>query len=316
MKYQIVDMHCDVISKMLQSPTIQFKDDRRLDVTLERLEQGQVKTQCFAIYLSESLGKPRFEHILHSIDVFHRSVLNHRKMRFIRSQEDWVEMEAAGDQIGALLSLEGVDGLEGDLSYVHLCYLLGVRLIGFTWNHANWAADGVMEPRNGGFTRKGRALIEQCEQLGLIMDVSHLSEAGFWELAERSSKPIIASHSNSQTICPHPRNLTDDQIVSIIRRGGRIGITFFPPFVRRDSSVSIDDVLRHIDHICSLGGKSNLMFGSDFDGIDQFITNLEHPGKYDKLHNALARQYSSADVEGFTYKNASIFLKAALPLNS
>ncbi|MFD0616793.1 dipeptidase [Paenibacillus sp. GCM10027629] len=311
-RYQIVDMHCDVVSKMLQNPAISFTDDESLDVSLERLQQGQVKAQCFAIYLSEHLGKPRFEHILHSIDVFQRRILNHREMRWIRCQNDWNQLEQT-DQIGALLSLEGVDGLEGDLTYVDLCFQLGVRLVGFTWNYANWAADGILEPRNGGFTLKGRKLIERCDELGLIMDVSHLSEAGFWELHARTASKYIASHSNARAICGHPRNLTDEQIKYMIARGGRIGMNFFPPFVRANAPAAIHDLLKHIEHICSLGGSKTIMLGSDFDGIDRFITNLEHSGKYENLRNALLQRYPEDLVNGFLYKNASTFMSGALP---
>ncbi|WP_152392543.1 dipeptidase [Paenibacillus guangzhouensis] len=311
-QYQIVDMHCDVISKMLQDPAISFAENKSLDANLARLIQGQVKAQCFAIYLSENLGKPRFEHILHSIDVFRRRILNHREMRWIRCQEDWNQLERT-NHIGALLSLEGVDGLEGDLTYLDLCFQLGVRLVGFTWNYANWAADGILEPRNGGFTLKGRKLIERCDELGLIMDVSHLSEAGFWELQARTASKYIASHSNARAVCGHVRNLTDEQIKCIISRGGRIGMNFFPPFVRANTPVMIQDLLNHIEHICSLGGSENIMLGSDFDGIDRYITNLEHSGKYENLRNALLLRYPEHMVQGFLYKNASIFLSDALP---
>lgn len=311
-KTGIIDFHCDVLSKMLQNPQIHFEDESSLDVTLQRLQKGPVYAQCFAVYLSEQLGRLRFDHILQSIDLFNRKVLSHPRMKFIRWREDWDTLEQT-DRIGALLSLEGVEGLEGDFVYLRTCFELGVRIIGLTWNYANWAADGVLEPRKGGFTLRGKKLIQECNRLGIILDVSHLSETGFWELAELSSMTFIASHSNAKAVCSHPRNLTDDQIRSIIAIDGRIGLVFHPPFIRSGKTASIDDLLKHMDHICGLGGANQVMFGSDFDGIDQHIDQLEHPGQYENLINSLYRRYSSDDVERFMYKNASTFLKTALP---
>lgn len=101
-----------------------------------------------------------------------------------------------------------------------------MRFLGITWNYANWAADGVLEQRNGGFTEKGRMLIEWCNDSGMLLDVSHLSQAGFWELADLSTRPFIASHSNAAAICGHVRNLNDEQIKALIAMDGRMGLTF------------------------------------------------------------------------------------------
>src|SRR5690606_34269437 len=127
-----------------------------------------------------------------------------------------------------------------------------------------------LEPRGGGLTARGRELVAECNRLGIALDVSHLSERGFWELMERTQDAPIASHSNAKALCSHPRNLTDEQIHAIIKTGGRIGITFVPYFLRAGGGAAIDDVLRHLEHICSLGGAGHVAFGSDFDGIDQW----------------------------------------------
>ena len=125
----------------------------------------------------------------------------------------------------------------------------------------------MLEQRNGGFTERGRQLIEQCHRTGIILDVSHLSQAGFWEMAELTQGPVIASHSNAYSICPHPRNLSDEQIRALIALNGMIGITFVPWFIRSGvERVTPEDVLPHIEKICELGGEKHIMFGSDFDG--------------------------------------------------
>jgi membrane dipeptidase len=309
---KIFDSHCDVLRKLLDNSELDFlHENPLLDVTLDRMIESDIGVQNFAIYLPEPFTG-EFRQVLRSIDLFHERILSNPQMHFIRSKE---ELQAAREQglIGAMLSLEGVDALQGDLTYVRILFYLGVRSIGITWNHANWAADGVMEPRKGGLTTKGRSLIKECNRLGIIFDTSHLSEKGFWELIELSSKPVIASHSNASKIRQHPRNLNDEQITAIIRTGGVMGVTFVPPFVYTGKPVTMDKLLLHIDHICSLGGSRHIGLGSDFDGIKEWITGLEHVGKYNQLVELLQKHYSEDDVEHFIYKNWYNFYLNHLP---
>ncbi|WP_256757712.1 dipeptidase [Cohnella sp. WQ 127256] len=309
---KIFDAHCDVLSKLLDNPKLDFANEKEgLDVTLERMLESGIGVQNFAVYLPERRSG-EFKYVLESIDLFHERILKEPQLRFIRTKND-LRLASNEGRIGALLSLEGVDSLNGNLAYLRILYHLGVRSIGLTWNHANWAADGVLEPRNSGFTARGKDLIKECNRLGMIMDVSHLSEKGFWELIEDSHKPVIASHSNASTISPRLRNLTDAQIGSIIHTGGVIGITFVPPFVSMDEPVEMDKILLHIDHICSLGGKRHIGLGSDFDGIQQWIVGLEHAGKYDRLVNLMLKHYREEDVELFVYGNWFRFYMEHLP---
>ncbi|MCM3128792.1 dipeptidase [Paenibacillus provencensis] len=307
----VVDMHCDVLSKIQMNSELQFLNGPGLDVTQKRLEEGNVILQTFAIYLSEKLGILRFEHIMKQIEIY-----NQLGLRLVQSREDVSYLRKQlnnlrGGQWG-LLSLEGVDGLEGNLYYLELCYRLGVRFIGITWNYANWAADGILEVRNGGFTNKGRTLIQRCNEIGMLMDVSHLSETGFWELADASSRPFIASHSNARSICPHPRNLTNDQIRAVIALDGRIGMTFVPWFIKEKGPVNASDLLKHIERVCELGGEKHLMFGSDFDGIHEWIQGLEHSGTYPELVNLLLKHYPESVVRGFMYDNILSFMEENL----
>lgn len=314
MAYKVVDFHCDALSKMQLDSELEFTRDTRLDVNLKRMEQGGVGLQCFAIYLSERLGKPGFGHILDQIDLFKQKVVQ-SGVAAITSVEELVEAEAAGQPAG-LLSIEGADGLEGNFHYLQVCYERGVRCLGLTWNYANWAADGILEPRGGGFTTRGLELVKACHKLGMILDVSHLSIKGFWELAERAEQkgiPFIASHSNAYRICSHARNLRDDQIRAIVSLGGRLGITFVPWFVKKSSVVEASDLLPHIEHICSLGGEKAIMFGSDFDGIESHIKDLRHSGHYLDWANLLLRHYPEELVRGWLSGNALSFLKAWLP---
>lgn len=309
---RVADFHCDVLSKMQGISDIDFRNDHRLDVTAERLADGSVGLQCFAIYLSSNRGKASFESVLGQIELFRTKVLSSGGLQWLRWKEE-VKKCVVGTPTWGMLSLEGVDGLEGNLFYAQICFELGVRFLGVTWNYANWAADGVLEGRNGGFTEKGRKLVEWCNGSGMLLDVSHLSQAGFWELVDLSNRPFIASHSNAEAICSHPRNLNDDQIKALIAMDGRIGLTFFPAFVRNGGKACVEDLIKHIEHVCSLGGERHIMFGSDFDGIDSWVENLEHPGKYPEFTDLLLRKYPEKLVKGWLYDNAISYLSLNLP---
>lgn len=311
-KLRVADFHCDVLSKMQAFPDIHFENDHRLDVTAERLLAGGVGMQCFAIYLSATRGRPSFESVLGQIGLFRKKITGSGGLQWLRWREELKNRMNMPPSWG-MLSLEGVDGLEGNLFYAELCFELGVRFFGVTWNNANWAADGVLEKRNGGFTEKGRELVEWCNRSGMLLDVSHLSPAGFWELKELSTRPFIASHSNAAAICKHPRNLNDEQIKALIAMDGRMGLTFFPSFVRDEGTAKAEDLLKHIEHVCSLGGDKQLMFGSDFDGIDSWLENLEHPGKYPEFAELLLAHYSEDSVKGWLSGNAMSYLKLHLP---
>ncbi|MFC4775315.1 dipeptidase [Paenibacillus sp. GCM10023252] len=310
---KIADFHCDVLYKLLQNDRLSFSNPTAggLDVTYERLEQSGASLQTFAIYIPSKMDRGMVP-ILESIDLFHRHVLSCPRMKFVRNKTELQEAQSAG-QIAALLSLEGVDGLQGSMAMLRILHQLGIRAAGLTWNHANWAADGVMEARGGGLTNRGKQMVEQCHTLGILLDVSHLSERGFWEMADLTHQPLIASHSNAKSVCPHPRNLTDQQLKAIIAMEGLIGITYVPYFVSQAETVTIDDVLLHIDYICGLGGERHLMLGSDFDGIDTYVSGLTHPGEVYRLKNALFRSYSEQQANAFLSGNAMRFLSENLP---
>lgn len=308
---RIIDSHCDLLSKMLLDPSIDFKCIQpEVAVNLPRLQQVNMALQFFAIYIPEKVDGMRFEPILECIDLFYQKIAAHPKIAFIQDRDD-LEQAIQAKKLGALLTLEGVDGLMGSMRNLRIAYYLGVRCMGITWNYANWAADGVLEARNGGFSSKGKKFVKECNHLGILLDVSHLAEAGFWQLMELSQAPVLASHSNTFELCPHPRNLSNEQIQAIITKKGMMGLTFVPWFVK-SVNPQISDLLLHIDHVCALGGENQLGFGSDFDGIEIFMPNLEHVGQYDNLANELLKKYPAILVEKLLFGNWMSFLQRSL----
>ncbi|GKU78705.1 dipeptidase [Paenibacillus sp. L3-i20] len=309
---KVIDFHCDVLCKLLLDEKLNFKNDESgsLDVTYKRLQDAGTLLQTFAIYIPKKLNG-NMTPILDSIDLFYEKVLTCPNIHLVLTSDD-LEYCIEEGKIGALLSLEGVDGLQGNLAMLRNLHRLGVRAAGLTWNQANWAADGVMEQRGGGLTAKGVELIKECNDLGIMLDMSHLSERGFWDVVKLSDKPVFASHSNARAICNHPRNLNDQQIKTIIEANGIIGITYVPTFLNSSGKATIDDIIRHIDYIGSIGGENHIMLGSDFDGIDVYVERLAHPGQVIALKNALLKRYSANQTEGFLSKNALRFLRGQL----
>jgi membrane dipeptidase len=149
--------------------------------------------------------------------------------------------------------------------------------------------------------------------LGILIDVSHLSVQGFWELTELSDRPFIASHSNVLELCGHRRNLNEQQIRTIGERGGVIGINLFPPFLSSGNDASIEHIVAHIEKVCEWGGVHAAALGSDFDGIDQKVPGLENPAQLPNLLDALSKIFSDEQIERITYRNWYDFFVRELP---
>ncbi|MEH6957656.1 dipeptidase, partial [Neobacillus drentensis] len=246
-------------------------------------------------------GDQKFQVALEQIDYFYKEVLGKNPdMVHIKDWADFDDLKIG--QIGAMLTLEGVDPIGNDIAKLHILYQLGVRSVGLTWNQANLAADGAGEPRGAGLTLFGKEIVEFNNEHQILTDVSHLSDKGIWEVIELAKYPI-ASHSNARALCNHLRNLTDEQAQAMFAKGGLIHVVYHPPFVKESGEVTIPDLVKHIDHFCALGGVKQIGFGSDFDGIVTFITNLEDASKSQNLINELLKYYSEDVVRGFAYQN-------------
>jgi membrane dipeptidase len=247
------------------------------------------------------------------IDFFYEQVEENKEE--IKSIVDTSGIDSAlkSGKKAALLSIEGGHVLEGSISVLRLFYRLGVRCVTLTWNGRNEVADGVAERgTGGGLTEFGKKVVREMNRLGMLIDVSHLSEAGIRDVLSISEAPVIASHSNCYSICNHPRNLTDEQIVAIARKEGLIGINFYPEFLGK-GEISLDTVIEHIEHVTSLVGVDYLGLGSDFDGIDKTPAGLEDVGKLPKLtERLLKRSYKEEDIRKILGKNFLRVLKRVL----
>lgn len=308
---KIIDTHCDALFKLQGAKRgrfhgiepLNFYHSNQLDTNVLRLKKGGVKVQFFAIFIEPDIpSDEKWQHALEQIDLFYTDVVG--KNSDMKHIQAWKELKALEEgEIGAVLALEGAEAFGNDLIKLRQLYRLGIKSIGLTWNDANLCADGVGEERGAGLTLLGKEVVHLNNKHKILTDVSHASEKSFWDVLEFAHYPF-ASHSNARAICDHPRNLNDDQIVGMFNKGGFIHLVFNPPFINKGSiSATIDDLIAHIDHFCSLGGIGKIGFGSDFDGISYYVKDLEHAGKYQHLINKLLTYYSEDDVRGFAYQN-------------
>lgn len=301
----VVDLHCDTLLKMwLSKGELAFANAPQLESNKARLQQGGVKVQVFALFPPPDLSvEQKLSSVLAQMDYFHEEVLG--KNPEMKQIKEWDDIDRLRDgEIGALLSLEGVDAIGEDLSMLTTLYQLGVRSVGLTWNHGNLAAGGALDKTATGLTSFGVKIVNFLNENRLFTDVSHLHEQAFWDVIELAAHPI-ASHSNARAILDHPRNLSDEQARALFAKGGLVHVFFSPAFVKEGRKAAIPDLIRHIEHFCGLGGERYIGIGSDFDGISmpERIEGLSHAGMMQNLLHELSRYYTDEQVRGFASEN-------------
>ena len=236
-----------------------------VQINLPKMRQGGIDAAFFAVDVTSAWNN-HLSFALDAFGFFDAEVEAHSdELVIARSAEDIRQAKAEG-KLAAILAVENSDGLERSLNVLRMLYRLGVRSIGLTHNPSSWAAAGnAEEPSGGGLTDFGKQLVKEMNALGMLVDVSHIGERGFWDVLEISASPVIASHSNCKRLCDHPRNLSDEQIKGLADNGGVMALTFVPDFVDTHAP-SLTGLLDHIDHAVSVAGIDHVALGSDFDG--------------------------------------------------
>ncbi len=306
MAYKIFDAHCDTLYELLEKgETLESSTGM---IRGDMLESYAGYVQVFAAWINTEKGNPLMQAV-ELADVFHAETKRNGLVPILEGET--LSRVLQNGEIGAILALEDGRALCGSIRYLRMLYKLGFRLITLTWNGENELGQGAVGSAGKGLTSFGKAVVSEMNRLGMVVDVSHLSEKGFWDVLETTKKPIVASHSNAKAICKHPRNLTDDQIRALIHFDGCMGINFFTEFLTGTEEAVIPDVIRHIEHILSLGGENNLGLGTDFDGITTAPKGLENAGKLSALFDTLSRLgYSDELLKKIAYKNfAEVFKK-------
>lgn len=297
----VMDGHCDTISACYRSGNSLRENQGHLD--LERLRAYRGWGQFFALFASKTKAeRPLWEITQGQYEVFRRELAEHQDMVVQCRTSEEIEAAWAAGKVAALLSIEGGELIDCDLEKLELVARWGVRSINITWNHANALSGTNIEEKEKGLTELGRAFVRRMQELGMLVDVSHLSDAGFWNVMELARKPIWASHSNARALCPHSRNLTDEQFLALIRNGGVAGLNMLDEFLGEEPT--IDTIVAHIEHWFGLGGEKAVSLGGDWDGISgmpQGINGVQDIGAL--AERLLQLNYKEAAVNGIFYEN-------------
>lgn len=287
---RIFDAHCDTLDLLGDNTSLK---NIKAHYNFEKAAKYETHIQLTAIWLDNAEHDvPRRVRTL--IKRFNTETQN---VHVIKSAADLKNAEG----VSVILGIEGGEGAEGSLQHLEELFGEGVRLMTLTWNHKNEISGTAFE-KSGGLTDFGKKAVLKMQELHMMIDVSHLSDEGFCDVAEITSKPFIASHSNSRTVCPHFRNLTDDQFKVLIKRGGVAGINLCPDFLGTDPSV--DSIVRHIEHFAALGGENNIGIGADFDGIGSLPRGIRGTEDLYKIFDRLlSLNYSQEQADKIAFSN-------------
>lgn len=311
----IIDLHCDTIYHLTDNKDMVLNKNN-LAVDLEKLKKSNSLAQFFALFIDLQEHPKAFNRAMDMLNRFYEEIeKNNHEMNIAKNYED-INKNIEQGKISAFLTIEEGEAIEGSHKNLRNFYDLGVRLMTLTWNYENSIGypNCKEEFRNKGLKDFGLETLEEMNNLGMIIDVSHLSDGGFYDVARYSKKPFVASHSNSRTICNHSRNLTDDMIRILSEKGGITGINFEKSFlIEGGSKSSVKDMVKHINHISNIGGIDVVAIGSDFDGINPKNLEISNIGEIDKLIIELQKSgYHESDIEKILYKNALRVIKEVL----
>ncbi|MCY6354627.1 dipeptidase [Clostridium sp. ZS2-4] len=305
----LIDFHCDTISKIYQDNGELFRNKYCVDIN--KLKKGNCTAQFFALFTELDKVQNPLEYTLKMLDKFYIELEKNKKYISLARNYNELIKNKSENKISAFLTIEEGAALKGSLDNLRIFHRLGVKLLTLTWNFPNEIGypNCIKEHMEKGLTPFGLELIEEMNRLKMIIDVSHLSDGGFYNVAKYSKAPFVASHSNARALTNNPRNLTDKMIKLLSEKGGIIGLNFFGEFLGGDEYSKIDDMVKHINHIKNAGGIDVLCLGSDFDGINSKL-EIDNIGEIDKLFTSLSKNGLSEDeIEKIFYKNALRLLK-------
>lgn len=320
---QVVDMHCDTISRLWErkqqgEEESLFENNGHVDV--RRLKNSGYLLQNFALFVEKKKCADPWEKALLLYEVYKQELeKNEECLAPVYCYGD-IEKNRKEGKISAMLTVEEGAVCKGDLEKLQELYDIGVRMLTLTWNYPNELGypnldsdrgreirssaqekeqperDAMIKgflntPEKKGLTDTGLFFLERMENLGMIVDVSHLSDGGFYDVLAHTRKPFVASHSNARALCPCARNLSDDMIRKLAERGGVTGLNFCADFlvqkpVGEQNPGTVADIVRHAEYILKTGGEDCLGLGSDFDGIDTH-EELSGADKMELLWDAL-----------------------------
>ena len=303
MECPYVDMHCDSLTREIFDKRGSVYDGEGMQSLKKMSEAGQL-CQFYAIFFQPPNLKdfvkdtpeipPDWEYFQILREGLYMEVEKHKdKMAMAYSYQDIMTNWKMGLS-SAMLTVEDGRGVDGQMENLYRLHDAGVRAIAPTWNFANcfgYPNFPKEEYRQKGLTDFGKEAVEEMNRLSMMVDVSHLSDGGFYDVARISRKPFIASHSDCRAVTDHPRNLTDDMIRLLAEKGGVAGINFAPDFSAENPKAGechVKDLVRHVLHFMNTGGEDCVGIGTDFDGVWGKL-EIDEPAKMDQLFHALQK---------------------------
>ena len=287
---RLFDLHCDTLYRIHTEKL--SANSQKLSVTPQKAKCFEKYRQLMAVWIPDNIRGEAAESFFESCaDIYNKyyEPLNDSTVEF-------------------MLSVENGSVIMGDIRKIPKLKVAGVKSVTLVYNEDNELGSGCMSGSKFGLTATGREAVKAFEKSGITIDLSHSSVRTFYDVAEISEKPIIATHSNSYSLCPHNRNLTDEQFNVIKEKGGIVGINVYPPFLSSNpDNASVCDVIKHIEHFLSLGGENVVSIGADLDGCDA-LSALDSVEKFSFLYETLLKSgFTEQVVQKIFYYNAYNF---------
>ena len=309
-----IDMHCDTLSELLSAETL---EENSLCVDRKRMEQTKMLAEFFACFVCVPDGKweEAYQKVIEMIARMDRETKENKKLKIIKTAKE-LEYAEQEELNLALLTVEEGGVLNGNRNRLEELYQRGVRLITLTWNYENCI--GYPNSRNAqemqkGLKSFGRQVVEEMNERVMLVDVSHLSDGGFWDCIRLSKKPIIASHSNARALCVHPRNLSDEMLCALGECGGVVGLNFYPQFLQSDRSAEVLDIAKHGMHILQKAGEDSVALGTDFDGFEAGQNWLRGIEEIECVWDALKKAgMTERQLDKLSYQNVKRVLEEVL----
>jgi len=321
MKY--IDLHADTILPILQQgEDASLYENSNTHIDIKRLQKGQALAQCFAVWLPDgdfdlidvdsrfnpSNPEEDLEYIDLAVNRLNQEIKQHSEdIAWAKNSTDIRQNDKDG-KISAILTLEDARAINHSLENIERFYKQGFKIIGLLWNQENCLGfPNSTDPKinQKGLKPFGIEAIQYMEELGMLVDVSHLNDGGIADVLTYAKKPVLATHSNARNIANHPRNLIDEHIKGIAESGGLIGLCISPRFLRGSGNEStIEDMIRHLDYILDVGGEDVLAIGTDFDGTSGNF-EIGSPKEMPKLFEHLEQHHWPLErIEKLAHKNA------------
>ncbi len=299
---KIIDLHCDTLYKPVEMDENYSFFENKGHISEKKLIEADYLAQCFAVYIPANLnGEKSFEFFNEQYKRFSKFLAESREFKKARNTKEIAE-NYNNSKISAVLTIENAELLNGDINRLKYLENCGVKILGLIHNGEN-CIGFPHTAQNQLLKDFGKEVVNAVNNNEMIIDVSHLNIAGFWEISKLSKKPFIASHSACNNLQNHSRNLSDEQIRAIAISGGVVGIPFYAPFLNGGIKTETEDIITHIKHLIKVGGEDIAALGTDFDGMECEMF-LKDCSKMQILTEELIKNFGFSVTERICFKNA------------